>query len=135
MPVMNKAEANAELVRRGYRAFNTADIETLGALMAENISWHTPGHSAIAGDHQGRDAVFAQFGRYSGDTAGTFRANLQQVLASADGRVVGIHQNSAERNGKRLDVGCCIVFQLKNGQIVSGREHFYDLHAWDDFWS
>ena len=46
-----------------------------------------------------------------------------------EGRVEG------ERNGKRLDVGCCIAFEIKDGRIVSGREHFYDLYAWDEFWS
>jgi ketosteroid isomerase-like protein len=34
-----------------------------------------------------------------------------------------------------LDVDCCIVFELKNGKVTSGREHFYDLHAWEEFWS
>ena len=41
----------------------------------------------------------------------------------------------AQRNGKRLDTGCCIVFEVKDGRIVDGREHFYDLHNWDPFWS
>ena len=36
--------------------------------MPENITWHTPGRSPIAGDHRGRDAVFTQFGRYGGET-------------------------------------------------------------------
>ena len=66
---------------------------------------------------------------------GTFRANLLNVLESEDGRVVAVHHNSAERNGKRLDVLCCVVFELENGRIVIGREHFYDLYAWDAFWS
>lgn len=57
------------------------------------------------------------------------------MLRSDDGSVIGIHHNSAERNGKRLDVGCCIVFALEDGRIVDGREHFYDLYAWDEFWS
>ena len=35
---------NAALVRRGYAAFNTADIETLTELFHEDSSWHTPGH-------------------------------------------------------------------------------------------
>ena len=126
---------NAAIVRRGYEAFNTADIATLTKLFDENASWHTPGRSSIAGDRKGRDAVFAQFGRYGGETGGTFRANLLNVLESEDGRVVSVHHNSAERNGKRLDVLCCIVFELKDGRIVIGREHFYDLYAWDEFWS
>ena len=61
------------------------------------------------GDREGRDAVFAQFGRYGGETARTFRANLLNVFESEDGGVVGLHHNTGERNGKRLDVLCCIV--------------------------
>jgi hypothetical protein len=49
--------------------------------------------------------------------------------------VVSIHRNTAERNGKQLDVLCCIVFELEDGQISSGRENFFDLYAWDEFWS
>jgi hypothetical protein len=121
-------------VRRGYAAFNSADMQTLTELFDEHATWHTPGRSPIAGDHKGRAAVFAQFGRYGGDTGGTFKATLLQVLKGDDGRVVGIHRNTAERHGKRLDVGCCIVFEFKDGRVVDGREHFYDLHAWDEFW-
>ncbi|MEZ5098827.1 MAG: nuclear transport factor 2 family protein [Thermoleophilia bacterium] len=129
------AQENAEVVRRGYAAFNSADVDTLTALFPESASWHTPGRSSIAGDHRGRDAVFAQFGRYGGETGGTFRADLEQVFTSEDGRVIGLHHNSAERNGKRLDTGCCIVFEVEDGRIVSGREHFFDLANWDEFWS
>ncbi len=96
---------NAELVRRGYEAFNTADIATLTEILDENASWHTPGRSSIAGSYQGRDAVFGQFGRYGGDTGGTFKADLKQVFTADDGRVIGLHHNSGERNGKRLDIG------------------------------
>lgn len=132
---MDLAERNAETVRRAYAAFNSADMETLNETFDESASWHTPGQSPIAGDHVGRDATFAQFGRYVGDTNGTFKATLETILRSDDGRVVGIHHNSAERDGKHLDTGCCIVFELKDGRIVDGREHFFDLHNWDEFWS
>ncbi len=127
--------AHVELVRRGYAAFNAGDTVTLAELFDEDSSWHTPGQSPIAGDYLGRDAVLGQFGRYGGDTAGTFSAELLSVAATADGRVVGIHRNTGERNGKRLDAGCCVVFEIRNGKIVDGREHFFDLHTWDEFWS
>jgi ketosteroid isomerase-like protein len=67
------------------------------------------------------------------ETGGTFRAALERVLTDEDGRVIGIQHNVAERDGKRLDVYSCIVFELENGLIVDGREHVYDLHAWDEF--
>ena len=36
--------------------------------------------------------------------------------------------------GRKLDVNCCIVFEVKDGRIVDGREQFFDLHAWVEFW-
>ena len=132
---MSKADENAVIVRRGYEAFNSADMEALTEIFDENASWHTPGRGPLAGDHRGREATFAQFGRYVGETGGTFKATLQDVLRSIDGGVVGIHRNTAERNGKHLDVGCCIVFEVEDGRITDAREYFYDLNAWDEFWS
>lgn len=126
---------NAEIVRRGYEAFNTADIKTLSELFDPNASWHTPGKGSIGGDRKGLEAVFGQFGRYGQETAGTFRAELKHVLADDEGRVIAMHNNSGQRNGKHLDVDCCLVFEIKNGRVISGREYFYNLHAWEDFWA
>ena len=126
---------NAEVVKRGYAAFNAADIDTLTRIMDQDVSWHTPGRTSIGGTRKGQQDVFGQFGRYGGETGGTFRAALLDVYESEDGGVVGLHRNTGERNGKRLDVLCCIVFELKDGRVVSGREHFFDLYAWDEFWA
>ena len=126
---------NAEIVSRGYEAFNTADMKTLTEIFDESASWHTPGRGSLAGDHKGREAVFAYFGRLGQETGGTFKAELRHVFADDDGRVVGFHHNSGQREGKRLDTDCCIVFELKDGRVTSGREHFFDLHNWDEFWS
>lgn len=130
-----KTMTNTDVVRRGYKAFNEADLATLDQLFADNATWTTPGSSGAAGTASGKDAVFAQFGRYGGETQGTFRADLKEVFESDGGRVVGLHHNSGRRNGKELDTDCCIVFDVEDGRIVSGTEHFLDLHNWDRFWS
>jgi uncharacterized protein len=52
---------NAEIVRRGYDAFNNGDTSALAALIAENVVWHVPGRSSIAGDYHGRETTFAYF--------------------------------------------------------------------------
>ena len=131
---MRPAE-NVATMRRAYEAFNTGDIETLTELFDETAVWHLPGRSSMATDYQGRDATLAYFGRIGQETGGTFRAELQDLTADEDDRVVGIQRSTGERNGKRLDVGDCIVFQLREGRITDGREHFEDLYAWDEFWS
>jgi ketosteroid isomerase-like protein len=132
---MSSANENAATVRRGYEAFNSADMKTLTEIFDESASWHTPGRSSLAGDHKGRDATFAYFGRLGGDSGGTFKAVLQDVYTTDDGRVVGVHRNRGERNGKHLDIECCLVFEFKDGRVIDGSEHFDDLYAWDEFWS
>jgi uncharacterized protein len=129
------ADENAAIMRRAYEAFNTGDLNTLIELFDENAVWHLPGRSSMAKDYQGRDATLAYFGQIGQETGGTFQAELQQLFAGDDGRVIGLQRSTAERNGKRLDVGNCIVFELKDGKVVDGREHFNDLYAWDEFWS
>jgi ketosteroid isomerase-like protein len=123
------------IVRRGYQAFNEADIAALVELLADDVTWTTPGESTVAGTARGRDAVLAQFGRYGGETEGTFKADLVGVFEGDSGRVIGLHHNSATRAGRELDTDCCIVFEVENGKITSGAEHFFDLYNWDKFWS
>ena len=129
------ADENAAIMRRAYAAFNSGDIDTLIALFDESAVWHLPGRSRFADDYQGRDATLAYFGQLGQETGGTFQAELKHLLADDEDCVIGIQRSTAERDGKRLDVGNCIVFQLKDGRITDGREHFHDLYAWDEFWA
>ena len=107
---------NAAIVRRGYEAFNAGDAKTLGELV-------------------GLEVLLARLGRYAAETGGRFRAELKRVLTDEDGRVIVIQHNVGERNGKHLDAYSCIVFEFENGRIVDGREHIYEIQAWDEFWA
>ena len=129
------AEENVAVMRRAYEAFNTGDMDTLVEVFDENMAWHLPGKSKFANDYQGRDATLEYFGKIGAETGGTFRAELKDMTADDEGHVVGIQRSSGDRNGKHLDVDNCIVFQLKDGRVTDGREHFEDLYAWDEFWS
>ena len=128
-------DENVATMQRAYNAFNTGDINTLTELFDENAVWHLPGRGRFAGDYQGRDATLAYFGQLAQETGGTFRAKLERLLADDEDRVIGMQRSSGDRGGKHLDVGNCIVFQLKDGRVIDGREHFHDLYAWDEFWS
>ena len=128
------ATENVATMRRAYEAFNTGDMDTLTELMDDTV-WHLPGRSSMAGEYKGRGETLAYFGQLAQETGGTFRAELQHLAADGDTRVVGIQRSTADRDGKHLDVSDCIVFQLKDGRVTDGREHFEDLYGWDEFWS
>ena len=130
-----RADENVAIMQRAYDAFNTGDIDTLNEIFDESAVWHLPGRSSMANDYQGREATLAYFGQLAEKTGGTFQAELERLLGDDDDRVVGIQRSTADRDGKHLDVGNSIVFQLKDGRITDGREHFHDLYASDEFWS
>jgi ketosteroid isomerase-like protein len=117
------SDENVAIMQRAYGAFNTGDMNTLTELMDETV-WHLPGRSSMAGNYEGRGATLAYFGQLAQETGGTFRAELQHMAADGDDHVVGIQRSTADRNGKHLDVACCIVFELKDGKVTDGREHF-----------
>jgi ketosteroid isomerase-like protein len=135
MPTTISVHKNVETIRRGYDAFNKGDMKTLTELFHENASWHVPGRSPLSGDYQGRDAVFAFFGRIGQESGGTFKAELRHVLVDDDGRVAGIEHLSAQRGGKRLSADACLVFEFKDGRVISGTEYVRDLYPFDQFWS
>jgi uncharacterized protein len=130
-----RADENAAIIRRGYEAFNSGDMNTLTEIFDDGAVWHLAGRSSLANDYQGREASFAYFGRLGQETGGTFRAELDHLLADDEDRVVGIQHNTAEREGKHLHDDVCLVFQLKDGRVTEGWEHHRDLYAWDEFWS
>jgi len=135
MPTTISVHKNVETVRRGYQAFNAADLKTLTELFHENATWHVPGRSRLSGDCKGREAVFAYFGRLGQETGGSLKAELKHLCSDEEGRVVAIHHDTAKRGGKQLSVDCCLVFEFKDGRVISGREFFYDLHAVEAFWA
>ncbi len=74
-------------------------------------------------------------GWLGGETSGTFKAQLQAVFETEDGRVIGLHRNVGERDGNKLDTMCSLLLEVSDEQIKSGTEYFLDLQNWDRFWS
>ncbi len=61
-------------------------------------SRHVPtGGSSVSGDREGREAVFERFGRYGGETGGTFMASLERWV-SGPGRIGSLHTS---HNGRK----------------------------------
>jgi uncharacterized protein len=128
------AHPDEALVRRGYEAFNTADVATLLQVFADTTIWHEPGHSPISGDYQGLDQVLGFFGTLAEGSGGTFRASLHDVVANDD-HVVGLHSSDAERDGRETRSQTVLVFHVRDGRVAETWSHHYDQHEFDEFWA
>lgn len=128
------AHPNEDLVRRGFAAFGTGDLATLGQLFADDIVWHVGGRSPITGDYKGKDEVFGFFAQLAERAGGTFRVDVHDVLAN-DEHVVALTNGTAEREGKRLNDNGVQIFHVKDGKVTETWFHPGDQYAADEFWS
>jgi ketosteroid isomerase-like protein len=121
---------NALVYRRTADAFRARDRDTLTELIDEDVVWHVPGSSAMAGDIHGREAVFRFLERLREVTDGTFVLKEHDVLGSND-HVVALSYMSAVREQESVSVDVVSVFRFRNGRQQERWLHPSDIAAWD----
>jgi ketosteroid isomerase-like protein len=126
------AAENADRIRAGYKAFNAGDIPALIDLFAEDIVWHFPGNSKLAGEHVGRDATLGVLGAYGEAAGGTLQANMIDVIANGD-RVTGWANDTGTASGRTLDVNSIVIFTLRDGKVTEAHHFVEDQAALDAF--
>lgn len=126
---------NVALIRRGFEAFNNADVAALSAIIADDAVQHMPGSNQFAGDHRGRDDILGMYGQMGEQTGGTFGADLQDVTAAGPDRVIATYIGRGERNGKTLSGSHELTFTIRDGQIVDMVDTADDVTIWDGFWA
>jgi uncharacterized protein len=94
-------ELVAELHRRQGEMYVGGSVEAVLELLSEDIVWHVPGTSPIAGDHRGHEQVAAYFERRRGLADSTMRMSPGPVLA-ADDAVAQFVTGSATLGGEQV---------------------------------
>lgn len=126
---------NIDRARRGYEAFAKGDLATLSELIADDVAWHVKGVGPLNGDYHGRDQVFGFFGRLFEETGGTFRLDVQDILANDEHTAV-LAMLSASRAGK--SVAALVVNVSKNdsdGKITEFWSSTTEPEESIDFWT
>jgi uncharacterized protein len=129
------ANPSADLVREAFAAFGRGDVDALQRqYFAEDIRWHFPGRSPLAGDHAGVALVAEMLGRTVQLSGGTHRLELHDVVGDDD-RVVALATARAERAGRQLEASVVHVFQIRDGKVAEAWTYHADLYSLDEFWS
>ncbi len=128
------AHPNEDLARRGYEAFATGDLDSLNTLFDENVRWHTPGRSPIAGDLEGREAVYAQFAKIAELSEGSFSLDIHDIIGN-DEHVVAMVTARGSRGGADFEDNQVHVFHVKDGKVTEFWGHPGDQYKADEFWS
>jgi ketosteroid isomerase-like protein len=134
MTTAQVAQDNLALVKRGYDAFGSGDMETLNGLYHPDAAFHSWPHDAAQGNYQGRDAIFGFFAEIFTDTKGTFKATPLTMAAAGD-RVFVLQELSGMRKGQSLRENTVMVFKLDGGLVREMREFFTPQSGAQAFWS
>jgi len=118
-------QQNLDIVRRGYEAFGRGDIEGLVSLMADDVTWITPGPSDLptAGERRGHDQV-REFFRIVNELFQFDVFEPHTFIAQGDRVVVlGSDALKLKSSGEALQEAWAHDFTLKDGKIVAFREY------------
>jgi ketosteroid isomerase-like protein len=125
---------NLELMRRGYAAYTSGDLETIDGLFADDIVWHVSGRSPISGDYTGKEQVFGFFGKLQELSGGTSKVEVHDLLADDDHGVAIVTQ-SASRDGRTYEGRVTHVLHLRDGKVTEFWDAYVDQYASDEFWA
>jgi ketosteroid isomerase-like protein len=111
---MSEQEQNIEIVKKGYEAFSTGDIETVMRLYDDNIEWVQPGESAVSGTYHGKAELGELLGRLGEKTT------VKALRFLADGDTVVVLSEATVGGETSQDVE---VFTLRDGKVVRAQTY------------
>ena len=125
---------DSALVRRGYEAFSSGDMETLRSLMTSDATHHSPGSSQMSGHFKGADNILAHFGQLMELTGGTFRVELKDVYADGRGHAMSVHKWHGDRGDRGIEMDGGLFFTIVGGKMTDVDECVADIDESDAFW-
>jgi ketosteroid isomerase-like protein len=116
---------NVEVVRRSWEAFNRGGLDAIAEFWHPDIEWRAAeGEVDDVGVLRGR----ATMRRYYADWLEMFdewHAEVEEIVFDGDDRVVAVVRTSARgrASGAPSEGRYAVVYTIRGGQIVSGREY------------
>ena len=124
-------QEEVELVRQGYDAFIAGDMEWMNQHMHENIVWHVPGTSSLAGDYHGREQVLAFFAKSVQLAIPEF--DVHDVAAGEDHIVALLNTTWRRPDGATFEGRGAQVFHITGGQALESWFMAEDQAGFDRF--
>jgi uncharacterized protein len=125
--------STTEIMLRLASAAEIGDDDAYWSLHTDDFVIHIPGHSRIAGDHEGRGALEALDQLETEFTAGTIEHAVHDTLVSEDHAVL-LMRVSASRGSDSLDARVVYVYHLRDGKLAELWIHPLDQARFDQFW-
>lgn len=125
---------NEDTLRALYDDFARGDLEAVLSRCADEIVFHIPGRSKLAGTYRKQEFGPGLIRTVMELTGGTFQETVDDVLANdRHGVVLATHR--LQRDGRSLEYQTAHLWRFENGRLVEWWEYPQDLHQIDQVWA
>jgi acyl-CoA thioesterase FadM/ketosteroid isomerase-like protein len=131
------AEARAvveEFLERQREMYAGGDLAAVEELLADDVVWHVPGTSPIAGDYRGRAAVAGYFRRRR-ELAGGALQIAKRGEVHHDEAFVQLADGRAQLGGREVEWRTAGIYRVADGRIAEAWLVPLDQEQFDRVWA
>jgi uncharacterized protein len=122
-----------EFLTRQSEMYAGGDLAPVEALLAEDVVWHVPGTSPIAGDYRGREAVTGYF-RFRRQLAGGAILVARGGETHHSEALVQLADGRAQMGGREVVWRTAGVYRVADGRIAEAWLVPLDQEQFDRAW-
>jgi ketosteroid isomerase-like protein len=121
------------VIREAYAAFGRGDVDGYLRACTEDFEFQVPGHGGIAGTYIGRAGLHALADKAMTITSGTFREDVEDVMANDEHAVVRA-RHRFRRGARFKDYRTAHLYTMRGGKLARCIEQPRDQDAFDEAW-
>jgi ketosteroid isomerase-like protein len=122
-----------QVIREAYAAFGRGDVDGYLQACARDFTFHVPGTGGISGVWARRQGLHDLAAKALAISAGTFREDVEDVLAN-DRHAVVLARHRLQRDGLPKEYRTAHVYEVRNGQLARCFEYPADSAAFHEAW-
>ena len=120
-----------QIIDRYFKAYAAHDLDAVREVLAEDVTWHFPGHHALSGTKRGVEEVVAFF-----DEMGQLQLRPDKyVIGANDGYVLEAQRVFSIDDEFPFETETCVLWKFADGKITSGTHFFADQDKADGFFT
>jgi ketosteroid isomerase-like protein len=126
------ADHKEQIVRQLLDALERRDVTAIGQLLSDDVVYHFPGRSPVAGTYTGRAEVLGLFGAFARLFDGPLEMASHDVVAS-EAHVIDLATYTGERQGQRFTWNAVRLYHIDADRIAEIWLMIGDVYAFDAF--
>ena len=121
------SHSNLHIIELFFDAYGKKDMNAIKNVMDINVSWTFNGSHPLSGTKKGIDNVIAFFDKMENIMGRSNVTSEKMVTGESDTHVIECQHVFTDRDdGKNIDHHICILWNFKDGKIISGTHFFAD---------